>query len=44
MYKNNQGQIEVHSVSKGTDGKEGYVSHLTQPVLEAWFRGSGKEA
>lgn len=26
MYKNNQGQIEIYSVSKGTDGKEGQVS------------------
>lgn len=33
MYKNNQGQIEVHSVSKGMDGKEGQVC-VTHPVLE----------
>lgn len=26
MYKNNQGQIEVLSVSKGMDGKEGPMS------------------
>lgn len=26
MYKNNQGQIEVLSVSKGTGGKEGPLS------------------
>lgn len=26
MYKNNQGQIEARSVSKGMDGKEGHVS------------------
>lgn len=43
MYKNNQGEIEVLSVSKGTDGKEGPMPlfHLMHLLQEAWFSRSG---
>jgi len=46
MYKNNQGQIEMLSVSKGTDGKEGpmSLSNRVHLLLEVWFSRSGREA
>lgn len=43
MYKNNQGQIELHSVSKGMDGKEGHVSLPSDtPSAGSMVQGQGE--